>query len=120
MHDGVQPCLEQDDETNHLMDVNVVVKGQYATETEAAKGSQSVAKNQNQNQDRIKEQRSPTSPRQQVEWIWGCSVKACEVPEVVGPVDEQDDIDDNNRCQETGKYHVMLPVGSCQDFWYKH
>ena len=49
MHDGVQPCLEQDDETNHLMDVNVVVKRQYATETEAAKGSQSVAKNQNQN-----------------------------------------------------------------------
>ena len=45
MHDGVQPCLEQDDETNHLMDVDVVVKGQYATETEAAKSGQRVAKN---------------------------------------------------------------------------
>ena len=45
MHDCVQPCLDQDDETNHLMDVNVVVNGQYATETEATNGGQSVAKN---------------------------------------------------------------------------
>ena len=120
MHDGVQPCLEQDDETNHLMDVNVVVKGQYATENKATNGGQSVAKNQNQNQDRIEEQRSSATTRQYVEWIWGGSIKACEVPEVVGPVDEQDDIDDNNCGQETGKYHVMLPVGSCQDFWYQH
>ena len=59
VHDGVNPCLHEDEVADNLVKVDIVVEGEYRGEAQLPEGRDEVAQDQDCYQHRVEEKDSP-------------------------------------------------------------
>ena len=64
VHDGVNPCLHEDEVADNLVKVDIVVEGEYRGEAQLPEGRDEVAQDQDCYQHRVEEKDSPCKGNQ--------------------------------------------------------
>ena len=86
MHDGVKGPKEEDHDANQFVEINVVVQRQYGGQAKPPEYCDGVPEDENQHQDRVEQQESATSSREEIERVGWQPIEHWEVSEVVSTV----------------------------------
>ncbi len=102
----MDPRVDKDADTDHLVDVDVVVERQDPRGAQVPQLGDGVPQHRGEDHHRLQQQRPPARPRQHVEVVLGVAAQVPHPRELAGPGHEEDDVEGG----EEGEEEEELPV----------